>query len=68
MKLTILFICLLYTVGNFIEAAPAPDKSEEAASRQINDWQKQYNKYVKATVKTRNSGCTKDNVIYRQEW
>lgn len=72
MKLTNLFLYLLYTLGNVIEAAPTKDKpenkSEAAASRQISKWQKQYNKYIEATVKTRNSGCTEDNIVYRQEW
>lgn len=68
MKFTTLAICLLYTVANVIEAAPAQDKDEAAASRQIEKWQKQYNQYIQDTIKTRDSGCTKDNIVYRQEW
>lgn len=68
MKLTTLLICLLFTVGNVIEAAPPRNNAEEVASRQIAKWQKQSNKYIEATIKTRSSGCTSDNIVYRQEW
>jgi hypothetical protein len=68
MKLTTLFICLLYTVGNVIEAAPTKDNTQADASRQISKWQKQYNQYIEAKVKTHYSGCTSDNIVYRQEW
>ncbi len=68
MKLTTFAICLLYTVGNVIEAVPTKNHTQAVASRQITKWQKQYNEYIEATVKTRNSGCTSDNIVYRQEW
>lgn len=68
MKLSTLSMCILYTLGNVIEALPTQNKTETAASLQIAQWQKQYNQYVEATVKTRKSGCTSDNIVYRQEW
>lgn len=67
MRLTVPIVCLIYVTRDFINAAPSLD-SEAAASRQIADWQKQYSEYIDATIQTRNSGCTKDNIVYRQEW
>ena len=68
MKLIAFSICVLYMMGSAIEAAPYPDDPQVAASRQITKWQKQYNEYIEATLKTRSSGCTSDNIVYRQEW
>lgn len=68
MKLAPLSICLLYALTDVIEAVPTKNDSQAVASRQITRWQKQYNQYIEATVQTRNSGCTSDNIVYRQEW
>ena len=68
MKLTTLFICLLYTAEIVIEAVPTGNNTQAVASRQIAKRQKQYNQFIEATIKTRKSGCTLDNIVYRQEW
>jgi len=68
MKLTTISLCLLFTAGIVIEAVPTKNNTQAAASRQINKWQKQHNEYIEATIKTRKSGCTSDNIVYRQEW
>lgn len=68
MKLTTLSFCLLYAAGTLIEAVPTKNNTQAVAARQISKWQKQYNHYIEATVKTRRSGCTSDNIVYRQEW
>ena len=54
--------------GNVFEAAPTNNNSEAVASRQITEWQEQYNEYIEAMVKTHDSGCTSENIVYRQEW
>ena len=68
MKLVSFFLCLLCAAGGVVQAAPAQNSSQAAASRQIDAWQKKYNEYIKATVRSRKGGCTKDNIVYRQEW
>lgn len=68
MKFGSLFTHLLYTAAAVVEAAPQYDASETAASRQITKWQRQYIDYIENTIKTRKAGCTKDKIIYRQEW
>ncbi len=70
MKTVTIFSCLLMGLGSMTEATPVSDSSnkEAAASRQISKWQKQYNEYVEQTVQTRQTGCTKKNIVYRQEW
>ena len=68
MKLNLFCICLLSAVGNVIDAVPAKNNTQADASRQITRWQKQYSQYMEATIKTRKSGCTSDNIVYRQEW
>lgn len=58
-KLTTLsFIFLLYTLGNIIDAVPTQhnNTAETAASLQIVKWEKQYQQYIKATIKPRKSG------------
>ena len=74
MKLSALILCLLTTAASIIEAAPASydgsgnSTDEATATRQLSKLNKQYKEYVDATLKTRNSGCTSENVVYRQEW
>jgi hypothetical protein len=70
MKLTTLSTFLLCLLRTVTEAAPANDHgdAEAAASRQITRWQRHYNEYIDATLKSRHAGCTKDNIVYRQEW
>ncbi|KAL8687717.1 MAG: hypothetical protein Q9218_006189 [Villophora microphyllina] len=68
MKLDSLFASLLLTAAAVVDAAPQYNSSEAASSRQITKWQRQYNRYVEDTIKTRKTGCTKDKVVYRQEW
>ncbi len=68
MKLTTLSICLLGALGNVIDAVPTKNNTQADASRQITKWQKQYNHYIEAAIKTRKTGCTSDNIVYRQEW
>lgn len=70
MKLTTLFICLLYALGTVIDAHPTHQNNtiETDASLQIAKWDKQYHQYIKATIKTRKSGCTSNNIVYLQEW
>lgn len=70
MKLTTQFIYLLYTLGKVINARPTHQNTtiEADASLQIAKWEKQYHQYIKATIKTRKSGCTSNNIVYRQEW
>ena len=59
---------LLYTVVNVSEATPSNYYSQAAASRQILKWQKQYQQYIEATIRTRTASCTSENIVYRQEW
>lgn len=71
MKLNTLSVCLLYAAGSLVQANPVyrnANTSEAAATKQINDWQAQYNKYIEATIKTRQVGCTAENIVKRQEW
>lgn len=68
MKLAALLICLLSAVAHVVEAVPTKKNNQTLASHQIAKWQQQYNNYIEATVKTRKSGCTSDNIVYRQEW
>ncbi|KAL8730721.1 MAG: hypothetical protein Q9181_004572, partial [Wetmoreana brouardii] len=67
MKLNTFFTCLLYMAAAVVEAAPQ-NSSEAAASRQIIQWQRQYNRYIGDTIKKRKTGGTKDKIIFRQEW
>jgi len=68
MKINIRWICFLYALGHFTEAIPTKNDPETSASAQITKWQKQYNEYIEATLKTRKTGCTLDKILYRQEW
>ncbi|KAI9760561.1 MAG: hypothetical protein M1835_000146 [Candelina submexicana] len=71
MKLNTLSVCLLYAAGSLVQASPVyryANTSEADATKQINEWQAHYNKYIEATVKTRQTGCTAENIVKRQEW
>lgn len=71
MKLNTLSVCLLYAAGSLVQANPVhrnANTSEVEATKQINEWQAQYNKYIEATIKTRRVGCTPENIVKRQEW
>ena len=68
MKSVSLFLILLHLAASFVEAAPIQNDTQATASGRIDRWQEQYQQYIKDTIKTRNSGCTPDNIVYRQEW
>lgn len=71
MKLNTLSVCLLYAAGSLVQATPVyryANTTEAQATKQINEWQAQYNQYIEATVKTRQTGCTAENIVKRQEW
>ena len=68
MKSISISVFIFYTASNFIDAAPTTNNSQAVASSQIDQWQKQYNQYIEATVKTHKTGCTSHNMVYRQEW
>lgn len=68
MKFSTLSLCLLSIAGTIVQAVPSNNYTQAAASRQIDKWQKQYERYIEETIKTRKSGCTSDNIVYRREW
>lgn len=68
MRLTIILFCLASIFGLLTNAGPIDDPDEAAASRQIGQWQRQYNQFIEETVKSHHSGCTSENIVYRQEW
>ncbi|KAF3480343.1 uncharacterized protein GIQ15_05690 [Arthroderma uncinatum] len=68
MLVTSLSIWLLYVVANVTGAVTAYKDPQEVASKRIEKLQRQYQEYILATVKARESGCTPKNMIYRQEW
>ena len=68
MKFSTLSLCLLPIAGTIVQAVPGNNYTQADASRQIDKWQKQYESYIEETIKTRKSGCTSDNIVYRQEW
>ena len=68
MKLISLSTLFLFLVPEFVSAAPNKASGEAAARHQISHWQNQYNQYIEATVKTRTTGCTPQNILYRREW
>ena len=49
------------------EKDPA-DRTQAAAYKQAQDWQKQYNEYIFKELEGRTSGCTKEKLQYRREW
>ena len=63
-RLLFLFsLCLLSTSADLYS-----NVSQAAASRQVGEWQHQYNKYISKELKHRTSGCTLDKLQYRREW
>ena len=68
MRLISLVTYLLYTFRIAVEAIPTTNNNQELASLKIAQWEKHYHHLVDATVKARTSGCTSDNIVYRQEW
>ena len=68
MKLAFISICVAKLLSSFVEAAPTAPDPQQAASRQIEKWQRQYNEQILKTVKERKSGCTAEKLIYRKEW
>ena len=44
------------------------DRTQAAAYKQAQDWQRQYNEYIFKQLEGRTSGCTKDKLQYRREW
>ena len=74
MKLPALALCLLALAVSVIEAAPTSyngtsnTTDEGAATSRLSELNKQYKEYVDKTLKTRKSGCTSKNILYRQEW
>ena len=63
-----LFSVLLCMVINMTIAAPSHLEGQGTARRQITRWQNSYNQYIEATIMTRTTGCTTDNIVYRREW
>lgn len=63
MQLGSLFTCLLYAAAVVVEAVPQYNSSEAAASSLITKRQRQYNRYIEDAIKTRNAGCTKNNIM-----
>ena len=62
------FIFLMFTCFDFTHSISYSNDSQAAASRQIDKWQHQYNKYIFKSLKHRTSGCTLDKLQYRREW
>jgi hypothetical protein len=58
-------LCLMAGVA---KALSATNDTQELASKEIQDLQKQANDYLESTVKLRHEGCTPENIVYRQEW
>jgi len=64
MKLSYLSAQLLQ-LACLVVAVPDP---EAVASKRIDNLQKNYQKYIKDTIKHRTTGCTKKNILERKEW
>ncbi|KAG7293508.1 hypothetical protein NEMBOFW57_003560 [Staphylotrichum longicolle] len=67
------FITGLLSLAALSSAAPGYGQggghdAEAAASKQIDRLQKQYQKYIRDTIKTRQTGCTSKNILRRREW
>lgn len=67
------FVTGLLSLAVLICAAPGNghgggNDAEAAASKQIDHLQKQYQKYIRDTIKTRQTGCTGKNILRRREW
>ncbi|EEP76188.1 predicted protein [Uncinocarpus reesii 1704] len=68
MKVVSLSVLLLCTVSNVLGAVTPHRDPERAASREIKKLQREYQEYILDTVKTRKTGCTPRNMVFRQEW
>lgn len=68
MKSFMNILCLLFIYFTSIHAHPYSNGSQAAASKQIKEWQHQYNRYIFETLKHRTSGCTFDKLQFRREW
>ena len=65
------FLSILYLLFIYIDSIHAhqyANGSQAAASKQIKEWQHQYNKYIFETLQHRTSGCTFDKLQFRREW
>lgn len=61
----LLCLFLAYVAGTYAHVTGDP---QAAASKQIKDWQNQYNQYIFKTLANRTSGCTTDKLQFRREW
>ena len=63
------FLCLAININAVPDRYPHGSSEEEAARGQITAWQRQYNRYVEASLANREeTGCTSRSIVYRQEW
>lgn len=67
MKLSVLLTGFL-SLAVLSDAAPRPDREEAAAARRIDQLQRQYQRYIRDTIRTRRTGCTSRNILRRREW
>ncbi|KXX74634.1 Grixazone synthase [Madurella mycetomatis] len=63
----------LLPLASLISAAPNGgggngNDPEVVAARRIDKLHKEYQKYVRQTIKHRTTGCTKNNILKRKEW
>lgn len=63
----LLSLAPLHSVAAVIDTTGAKDP-EELSTRQFKTFQDNYQAYVQATVKARETGCTSENIVYRREW
>ena len=68
MKWFINILCLLFIHSTSVHAHMYLNGSQAAATRQIREWQHQYNQYIFETLQLRTSGCTFDKLQFRREW
>lgn len=60
-----LYLFFVHVLGTCAQVTGDP---QAAASKQIKDWQNQYNQYIFKTLANRTSGCTTDKLQIRREW
>lgn len=58
----------ILVLASLVTAVPAHRDSQKEASKEIMKLQDKGNSYVTKTIKHRESGCTADKILYRQEW
>lgn len=51
-----------------VDTQTAAVDPQAAASKRIEVLEKQYQKYILDTIKTRERGCTNSSILVRQEW